>query len=83
MEIHLMCRVLVLLNINKYIMYPFYVMDYSKLSTNQLRQMIEIFMTQEQKSVEDFLEYRRLYHTVKVLEIFYPKICKNIYDKIK
>jgi hypothetical protein len=58
-------------------------MDYSKLSTQQLRQMIQMFMAQEPKLVEDMLEYRQLYNTVKVMEEFYPKSCKKYYDKIK
>ena len=45
--------------------------------------MIQMFMAQEPKLVEDLLEYRQLYNTVKVMEEFYPKSCKKYYDKIK
>lgn len=58
-------------------------MDYSKLDTKKLQEMIQIFRKQEPKLLEELSEYRELYRTVKALEVFYPKICKNIYNQIK
>ncbi len=58
-------------------------MDYSKLTTKKLQEMIRIFRKQEPKLIEELSEFRELYKTVKVLEVFYPKICKNIYDQVK
>jgi predicted choloylglycine hydrolase len=58
-------------------------MDYSKLTTKKLQEMIQIFKKQEPKLIEELFEYQQLYQAVSAMEIFAPKVCKEIYNRIK
>jgi len=58
-------------------------MDYSKLTIKQMHTMIKTFKKQQPKIMEEFSDYQELYKAVKIMEVFYPKICKDLYDQLK